>query len=119
VSTLPRKNATSEINLTKDFVAREEAKRSAYAKRIFRKNYLDRGLAPPAQCAKPSKKGRLSAVKASTSSSASSGAPHLDSAKNFDKDHPVMDRLGWPLERFSFDNSVARYEPSHPTPSPN
>jgi hypothetical protein len=30
-----------------------------------------------------------------------------------------MDRLDWPLERFSFDNSVARYEPSHPTPWPN
>jgi hypothetical protein len=43
----------------------------------------------------------------------------LDSAKNFDKDHPAMDRLGWPLDRFSFDNSVARYEPTHPTPWPN
>src|SRR5262245_43099937 len=40
-------------------------------------------------------------------SSASSGAPYLDSGKNFDKDHPVMDRLGWPLERFSCENSVA------------
>jgi hypothetical protein len=36
------KDATSEINLTKHFVAREGSQRErAYAKRIFRKNYLN------------------------------------------------------------------------------
>jgi hypothetical protein len=51
------KDATNEIDLTKHFVAREGSQRErASAKRIFQKNYLN-GVIPPAQCAKPSKKG--------------------------------------------------------------
>src|SRR5215831_18363699 len=61
------KDATSEINLTKHFVTREGSQRGARLRQAdFSKKLLERGLTAPTQCAKPSKRGRLSAVKGST-----------------------------------------------------
>jgi hypothetical protein len=44
---------------------------------------------------------------------------YLDRAREFDRIHPaIIDRLGWLLDSFSFDNATASYEPLYPTPWP-